>query len=101
LALTRAMAIEFASDGIRVNVVLPGATDTPMLNAGLNRGHVQGGDSAQRRKSLEDKILLKRLAHPAEIAGSIFFLADNDQSAYITGQSLVIDGGATARLSTE
>ncbi len=41
LALTRAMAIEFAPDNIRVNAILPGAVDTPMLRAGLNRGHVQ------------------------------------------------------------
>jgi glucose 1-dehydrogenase len=40
LALTRAMAIEFAPDNIRVNAILPGAVDTPMLRAGLNRGHV-------------------------------------------------------------
>ncbi len=42
LALTRAMAIEFAKDNIRVNAILPGAVDTPMLRAGLNRGHVKG-----------------------------------------------------------
>ncbi|NJM13938.1 MAG: SDR family oxidoreductase [Synechococcaceae cyanobacterium SM1_2_3] len=44
LALTRAMALEFAQDGIRVNAILPGAVDTPMLQAGLDRGHVQGSD---------------------------------------------------------
>ena len=44
LALTRAMAIEFAPDNIRCNAILPGAVDTPMLRAGLGRGHVQGGD---------------------------------------------------------
>ena len=41
LALTRAMAIEFARDNIRVNAILPGAVDTPMLRAGLDRGHVR------------------------------------------------------------
>jgi glucose 1-dehydrogenase len=101
LALTRAMAIEFAPQGIRVNVILPGATDTPMLDAGMNRGHVKGADANARKQDLADKILLKRLAKPAEIASAIYFLADNEQSAYITGQSLVVDGGATARLSTE
>ena len=44
LALTRAMAIEFAPDNIRVNAILPGAVDTPMLRAGLARGHLQGTD---------------------------------------------------------
>lgn len=101
LALTRAMAIEFAPDGIRANVVLPGATDTPMLASGLNRGHVVGGDLTARKADLAKKILLKRLAAPEEIARVIYFLADGLQSSYITGQSIVADGGALARLSTE
>lgn len=101
LALTRAMAIEFANDGIRVNTILPGATDTPMLDAGLNRNHVKGGSLKQRKADLADKILLKRLAAPEEIARIIYFLADSVQSGYITGQSIVADGGALARLSTE
>lgn len=101
LALTRAMAIEFADDGIRVNVVLPGATDTPMLDAGLSREHVKGSSLATRKADLAKKILLKRLAAPEEIARVIYFLADPKQSSYITGQSLVADGGALARLSIE
>ena len=47
LALTRAMAIEFAPDNIRVNAILPGAVDTPMLRAGLDRGHLGGGTHAR------------------------------------------------------
>jgi NAD(P)-dependent dehydrogenase (short-subunit alcohol dehydrogenase family) len=101
LALTRAMAIEFAADGIRVNTILPGATDTAMLDTGLSRGHVKGGNLEQRKKDLASKILLKRLAAPDEIARVIYFLADSSQSGYITGQSIVADGGALARLSTE
>lgn len=101
LALTRSMAIEFAKDGVRANVVLPGATDTPMLQAGLNREHASGKDAAERKAHLASKILLKRLAAPEEIAKVIYFLADGEQSGYITGQSLVADGGALARLSTE
>ncbi len=101
LALTRAMAIEFGSDGVRVNTILPGATDTPMLDAGLNRDHVKGASLSQRKQDLAAKILLKRLASPDEIARIIYFLADSQQSGYITGQSIVADGGALARLSTE
>jgi glucose 1-dehydrogenase len=101
LALTRAMAIEFAKDGMRANVVLPGATDTPMLEAGLGRGHVQSGGMDARKAELSKKILLQRLAAPDEIARVIYFLADSTQSSYITGQSIVADGGALARLSTE
>lgn len=101
LALTRAMAIEFGGDGVRVNTILPGATDTPMLEAGLNRAHVKGSSLEQRKADLAEKILLKRLASPDEIARIIYFLADSEQSGYITGQSIVADGGALARLSTE
>lgn len=100
LALTRSMAIEFARDGVRANAVLPGATDTPMLDAGLQRSQVPG-TRAQRKSQLAGKILLNRLATPAEIASVIYFLADGQQSSYVTGQSLVVDGGALARLSIE
>jgi NAD(P)-dependent dehydrogenase (short-subunit alcohol dehydrogenase family) len=101
LALTRAMAIEFAPDNIRVNAILPGAVDTPMLRAGLGRGHVSGGDILDRLDNLARKTVNGRIGKPDEIAHAIYFLADEEQSSYMTGQALVVDGGATARLSTE
>jgi len=101
LALTRAMAIEFAPDDIRVNAILPGAVDTPMLRAGLNRGHVGSGDMLDRLENLARKTVNGRVGQPEEIARSIYFLADDTQSSFITGQALIVDGGATARLSTE
>ncbi len=101
LALTRAMAIEFAPDNIRVNAVLPGAVDTPMLRAGLDRGHVGHGDMQERLDNLARKTVNGRVGTPAEIAQAIYFLADPGQSSFMTGQALVVDGGATARLSTE
>ncbi len=101
LALTRAMAIEFAPDNIRVNAILPGAVDTPMLRAGLDRGHVGHGDMQERLDNLARKTVNGRVGTPQEIAHAIYFLADNDQSSFMTGQALVVDGGATARLSTE
>ena len=52
LALTRAMAIEFAADNIRVNAILPGAVDTPMLRAGLDRDHAGGGSMPERLENL-------------------------------------------------
>lgn len=100
LALTRALAIEFAPDGIRVNAVLPGAVDTPMLRAGLSRGHVSGTID-ERLAQLAAKTVIGRVGAPQEIARAILFLADNQQSSFITGQGLIVDGGATARLSTE
>src|SRR5262245_51584282 len=101
LALTRAMAIEFAPDNIRVNAILPGAVDTPMLRAGLGRGHVGHGDVQERLDNLARKTVSGKVGRPEEIARAIYFLADNEQSSFMTGQALVVDGGATARLSTE
>jgi NAD(P)-dependent dehydrogenase (short-subunit alcohol dehydrogenase family) len=101
LALTRAMAIEFAPDNIRVNAILPGAVDTPMLRAGLGRGHVGQGDMQERLDNLARKTVSGKVGKPEEIAHAIYFLADNEQSSFMTGQALVVDGGATARLSTE
>jgi len=101
LALTRAMAIEFAPDDIRVNAILPGAVDTKMLRDGLGRGHVGEGDITQRLENLARKTVSGKVGLPEEIASAIYFLADNEQSSFMTGQALVVDGGATARLSTE
>jgi NAD(P)-dependent dehydrogenase (short-subunit alcohol dehydrogenase family) len=101
LALTRAVAIEFAPDNIRANAILPGAVDTPMLRAGLGRGHVHGGDILERLDNLARKTVNGRIGQPREIAQAIYFLADERQSSFMTGQALIIDGGATARLSTE
>jgi len=101
LALTRAMAIEFAPDNIRVNAILPGAVDTPMLRAGLNRNHVQGSDIQTRLDNLARRTVNGRIGTPEEIAHAIYFLADDSQSSFMTGQAMIVDGGATARLSTE
>ena len=101
LALTRAMAIEFAPDNIRVNAILPGAVDTPMLRAGLARGHLGEGSLPDRLENLANKTVIGRVGTPDEIAHAIYFLADETQSSFMTGQALVVDGGATARLSTE
>jgi NAD(P)-dependent dehydrogenase (short-subunit alcohol dehydrogenase family) len=101
LALTRAMALEFAREGVRVNAVLPGAVDTPMLHAGLMRGHVQGGTLEERMADLASRTVMGRIGAPEEIARTILFLADSTQSSFMTGQSIIVDGGATCRLSTE
>jgi NAD(P)-dependent dehydrogenase (short-subunit alcohol dehydrogenase family) len=101
LALTRAMAIEFAPDNIRVNAVLPGAVDTPMLRAGFHRGRLDEPSEEAQLAALAAKTVNGRVANPEEIASVIYFLADNSASSFITGQGLVVDGGATCRLSTE
>ena len=101
MALTRAMAIEFASDNIRVNAILPGAVDTPMLRAGLQRGHLSGASVLELLDHLAHKTVNGRVGQPEEIAHAVYFMADSGQSSFVTGQALVVDGGATARLSTE
>jgi len=101
LALTRAVALELGEDGIRVNAVLPGAVDTPMLHAGLSRGHVAGGSIDELVRGLGGKHVMGRVGQPEEIGQAVLFLADAKRSSFMTGQAIIVDGGATARLSTE
>lgn len=101
VALTRAMAIEFAPDGIRVNAILPGALDTQMLRDGLRRGHAGGGSDDELIENLSNKTVMGRIGRPEEIAQTILYLADSQQSGFMTGNAMVVDGGATIRLSTE
>lgn len=101
MALTRAVALELAPEKIRVNAVLPGAIDTPMLHAGLSRGHLDGENIDELVRGLGRKHVMDRVGRPEEIGQAILFLADSERSSFMTGQSLIVDGGATARLSTE
>lgn len=101
LAFTRSTALEFAEDNIRVNAVLPGAVNTNMLREGLSRGNFGGEDINQRIENLAMKTPSKKVGAPCEIAKVIYFFGDNEWSSYITGQSLVADGGVLAQLSSE
>jgi meso-butanediol dehydrogenase/(S,S)-butanediol dehydrogenase/diacetyl reductase len=85
--LTRTMALDFASDGIRVNAVCPGLVATP-LSAGLR-------DNPQVWEEYKKGIPVARAAQPEEIAAAIAFLASDDAS-YMTGACMVVDGGLTA-----
>jgi len=84
--LTRTLALEFADRGIRVNGIGPGATVTP-----INRAWV---DDPDKRRAVEDHIPMKRAGDADEMAGVVAFLASDD-AAYITGQTLFVDGGLT------
>lgn len=98
-AFTRAAALELAPE-VRVNAVLPGAVDTPMLRSGVSRwAAAHELDSALEH--LATRTPLARIGAPAEIAQVILFLADAERSSFITGQTIVADGGVMARLSSE
>lgn len=101
LAFTRSSALEFIDEGIRVNCVIPGAINTNMLVAGLSRGHLGNENIQVIMDKLGIRHPIKRVGNPLEIGKLIYFLADNEQSSFITGQSFVADGGALAQLSTE
>jgi 3-oxoacyl-[acyl-carrier protein] reductase len=87
MALVRTLAVELAGAGVRVNAVAPGAVLTPRVLA-------QTTD--ERRAESAKAIPLGRQAQPEEIANAVLFLA-SDLASYITGQTLVVDGGATAQ----
>ncbi len=100
LALTRSLAIELAP-AVRVNAVLPGAVNTEMLRAGLGRGSLQENNLDVLIKKIGERHLMGRVGDPGEIGETIYFMVNGKQSGFITGQSVVVDGGAMARLSTE
>ena len=87
-AMTRAAALEFAPDGIRVNAVLPGGTNSEGGAKLHQSGLVPRGPILQ-----PGRVLLNRIAEPVEQARAILFLA-SPASSYITGQTLAVDGGA-------
>jgi len=100
-ALMRALAIEWAPDGIRVNTVLPGAVDSVMLRESLTRDHLNYGDVEDRLQQLSARTVIGRIGAPTEIAQMVKFLLDPASSSFVTGAEFVVDGGALARLSTE
>ena len=92
IGMARSMALDHARDGIRVNVLCPGPIETPMLRRSIERH----ADSAAYEQMILDETPLHRIGQPEEIARVALFLLSDD-SSYMTGSTVVVDGGATAQ----
>ena len=92
LMLTKAAALEWAPLGIRVNSIHPGFIDTPMVADALHRAE----NGNEMREMIISRHALGRLGAPREIADVVVFLA-SDESSFMTGSELVVDGGYTAQ----
>lgn len=84
IGMTETMAIEFAPLGVNVNVIGPGAIDTPMVQAAQIPKEVMDG--------LTQRIPLKRIGKPEEVSAMVVFLA-SEESSYVTGATFYVDGG--------
>ena len=87
ISLTKSLAIQFAPDNIRCNIIHPGIVDTPLQAPYMND---------ELRREFSQAIPLGRIADANEIANAALFLA-SDESSYVTGAELVVDGGFTAQ----
>jgi NAD(P)-dependent dehydrogenase (short-subunit alcohol dehydrogenase family) len=90
IGLTRTAALEYAHEGIRVNAICPGFVNTPLLTKGGKN------DSEKIKQQITDLHPMKRLGKPEEVAKGFIFLASDD-SSFVTGTTLDIDGGYLAQ----
>jgi len=96
LALTKSAAMEYASQGIRVNALVAGAFQTPMLEDAMDR--MSGGNAeakGEMEKRYQQFIPMGRIGRPEEAAEAAVWLC-SERSSYLTGHSLIVDGGLTA-----
>ena len=91
LGITRATAVQYGKDGIRCNAICPGDIDTPLVQAYFDAAR----DPVAARAQVETEYPLGRIAQPQEIARAVVFLA-SDESRFMSGQPLVVDGGLLA-----
>ena len=88
-SMTRVLAIEWADRGVRVNAIAPGVIRTEMVQRAIAEGHVTEELYTQRTP-------LRTLGSPAEIARAALYLADGGEASFVTGTTIVVDGGWTA-----
>jgi NAD(P)-dependent dehydrogenase (short-subunit alcohol dehydrogenase family) len=91
-ALTGSLAVEYADKGIRVNAIMPGLMDTPMVE---RQKVICGGDLDKMKKARAEKVPMKHQGEGWDIAYASLFLV-SEEAKYITGQVLAVDGGFTA-----
>jgi NAD(P)-dependent dehydrogenase (short-subunit alcohol dehydrogenase family) len=99
VAMTRAMAVRLAPENIRVNCICPGPIDTPLLQRSLEQPFFQREGAQPKSQAYDDLVSgipLGRVGRPEDVAYSALFLA-SDESSFITGIALPVDGGFTAR----
>ena len=92
VGLTKSLAQTLAPDNIRLNVVCPGLTDTPMLPQFMSRG----GNIEESKKRYLAGVPMTRVGRPEEMANAALWLA-SDEASYVTGVALLIDGGYSAK----
>jgi len=92
------MAIELSKFNIRVNCISPGAIDTKMLRDGLIRNHAGKGDINNRLEKLSKSHLMGNIGTPENVADTVLYIVNNN---FVNGINLVMDGGASIKLSTE
>ena len=92
-ALVRTLAVDYGAQGIRVNAVLPGPTETPLMWA-----NVPEAERGSTRDVIREEVPLGRLADPVEPARTVLWLLSDDAS-YITGAQIACDGGVLAKAS--
>lgn len=93
LGLTKSAAIEYAGDGIRVNALVPGGFDTPMLQQ--SAGQASPDDPEAAKAAFAGLVPLGRIGRPEEAAEAVVWLC-SDAASYVTGHTMIVDGGLTA-----
>lgn len=94
ISMTRSIAIDFVTQGIRCNAICPGTVQTPFVEGYLARNFA--GHEEEMRQQLHARQPIGRMGRPDEIAYAALYLA-SDEAAFVTGSTLVIDGGWTAK----
>jgi NAD(P)-dependent dehydrogenase (short-subunit alcohol dehydrogenase family) len=92
LGLTKAIAIDYALDGIRCNCVCPGDMETPMIEQYFDGTE----DPVAARAEMEAAYPGKRIAHPREVAAAVVFLV-SDESSFVSGAPILVDGALSAK----